>query len=98
MVHYSNRRVRAEYERQDRVRQGWMALREVARSMQTSHKNGRKICMEQYRSQLKGLLAVRSNRDHKALELFKNQAARLHKGQISMEHAIEYLILCGPNF
>lgn len=101
MVHYLTRR--REYERQERVRQGWLALREVAEAMRcqlasNKKKKEREAFLEQYRSQLKGLLAIRSTRDHKALQLYKDQAAHIRKRRVPMEHAVDHLLLCGPNF
>lgn len=90
-----------EHVRQEGVREGWRALREVARSMKenmgTCKKVGRETFFENYESTLKGLLAQRSTRDHKALALFKEQAACVKKTG-NIDYSLQHLSLCGPTF
>ena len=95
------RRRMLEHVRQEGVREGWRALREVARSMKenmgTYRKMGRETFLKNYESTLKGLLAQRSTRDHKALALFRQQAAYI-KNTGNMDYSLQYLSLCGPRF
>ena len=90
-----------EYERQENVREGWRALRQVARSMKENitlwKKLGRENFLKNYESTLKGLLSQGSTRNHKALALFKCQAAEM-KRTGNVEYGIQHLALCGPVF
>lgn len=92
-----------EHVRQEGVREGWRALREVARSMKENVGNYKKVGWEtffkNFESTLKGLLAQRSTRDHKALALFKEQAHYMKKrGNINIDYSIQHLSMCGPHF
>lgn len=95
---YHSRRIVLEYDRQDRVREGWFALREVARCMRRNlrgYTRDKEEFLKRYESQLKGLLAVRATRDHRALAMYQNQAAFLRNGG-HLEFAVDHLERCGP--
>jgi hypothetical protein len=99
MQHRNTRRRLVEHERQEKVREGWRALRHVARSMQENigswKKMGRDNFLKNYESTLKGLLSLNSTRKHKALALFQCQAAFM-KRTGNIDYGIQHLALCGP--
>jgi len=99
MQHRSTRRRLVEYERQEKVREGWRALRQIARSMKENigswKKMGGENFLKNYESTLKGLLSQGSTRNHKALALFQCQAAEM-KRTGNIEYGIQHLALCGP--
>jgi len=88
------RRQVLELRRQEKVRQGWLVLREVAGSMQKGSVSVDAF-LKDFEGRLKGLLAERSTRTHPALGLFKSTASWIQKTG-NMDYGVGLFLRAGP--
>ena len=94
MYEKRHRRQVLELRRQEKVREGWLVLREVAGSMRKGSASVDSF-LEDFEGRLKGLLAERSTRTHAALGLFKSTASWIQRTK-NVDYGMGLLLRAGP--
>jgi hypothetical protein len=99
-MYYNTPKILKEYQRQERVVEGWRALRQVAHSMRrdlTLWKKDREAFLTKYEQILKGLLTIHSTKTHRALSIYRTQASTIKRSG-NLEYGLDHLATCGPSF